>query len=87
MNENKKRYEREHKKSDEKIILTNVNLLLINALSFSVALGFNELITSIFNTFPGSNHIFKKTIYVLVMFIITVLLAFWIFKIKQNIKV
>ena len=84
MDGNIKRYERDNQKSDQKIILTNVNLLIINALSFSVALGFNELITSIFNSFPGSNHIFKKTIYVLVMFIITVLLAFWIFKIKQK---
>jgi len=82
MNENKKRYERE--KSDEKIILTNVNLLIINALSFSVALGFNELITSIFNSFPGSNHILKKAIYVLILFIITIILAYWIFKIKQK---
>jgi hypothetical protein len=82
MNENKKRYERE--KSDEKIILTNVNLLIINALSFSVALGFNDLITSIFNSFPGSNHILKKAIYVLILFIITIIVAYWIFKIKQK---
>lgn len=81
MDRNKKRYD---SKSDEKIILSNVNLVLINALSFSVALGLNELITSIFNSFPGSNHIFKKTIYVLILFIITIIFAFWIFKIKQS---
>jgi hypothetical protein len=84
MNENKKKYERDNQKSDEKIILTNVNLLIINALSFSVALGFNELITSIFDSFPGKNHIFKKTIYVLIMSIITIMLAFFIFKVKQR---
>ena len=84
MDENKKRSDNRISKTDEKIILTNVNLVLINALSFSVALGFNELVTSIFSTFPGSNHIFKKTIYVLTMFIITIILAFWIFKIKQK---
>ncbi len=84
MNENKKRYERDNQKTDEKIIITNVNLVLINALSFSVALGFNELVTSIFNSFPGSNHILRKTIYVLIMFIITIILAYWIFKIKQK---
>jgi hypothetical protein len=84
MSENKKKYERDNKKSDEKIILTNVNLLIINALSFSVALGFNELITSIFDSFPGGNHIFKKAIYVLILFIISIILAYWIFKIKQK---
>ena len=75
------------KKSDEKIILSNVNLVLINALSLSVALGFNDLIITIFNSFPGSNHIIKKSIYVVILFIITLLLAFWLFKLKQNIKV
>ena len=84
MNEIKKRYERDNAKSDEKIILTNVNLVIINALSFSVALGFNELITTIFNSFPGKNHIFKKTIYVIIMFVFTLILAFWLFKLKQK---
>jgi hypothetical protein len=74
------------KKSDEKIILSNVNFVLINALSVSVALGFNDLVTTIFNSFPGSNHIMKKSIYVVIMFIITLSLAFWFFKLKQNIK-
>ena len=84
MDENKKRSDNRISKTDEKIILTNVNLVLINALSFSVALGLNELITSIFNSFPGSNHIFKKTIYVLILFVFTIILAFWIFKVKQK---
>ena len=59
-------------------ILVNVQSILIYVLSFSVALGFNELITSIFDSFPGSKHIVAKTTYVVVMFGITLLAAYWI---------
>jgi hypothetical protein len=77
----------EKKKKDETIILTNVHLVLINALSFSVALGINDLVTTIFNSFPSSNNnIIKKLIYVVIMFSITICAAFWLFKIKQTIK-
>ena len=74
-------------KKDETIILTNVHLVLINALSFSVALGINDLVTTIFNSFPSSNNnIIKKLIYVVIMFSVTICAAFWLFKIKQTIK-
>ena len=85
----KKIWNDEESKTNEKLILSNVNLVLINALSFSVALGMNDLIISIFKTFPGRNrnHIIEKLIYVLVMFVITIFMAFWLFKLKQKIKV
>ena len=73
-------------KKDKKIILANIKSVLIYCLSLSVALGFNDLITTIFNSFPGSNHIIKKTIYVVVMFGITLSVAFWLFELKQNLN-
>ena len=65
---------------DEKkqVILTNIRSVLFYALSLSVALGFNDLVTTIFDSFPYTHHIISKTTYVVVMFGVTLLAAYWL---------
>jgi len=58
-------------------ILTNIRSVLFYALSLSVALGFNDLITTIFDSFPYNQHIISKTTYVVIMFGVTLMAAYW----------
>ena len=62
----------------DNIIRENIKTVVIYALSFSVALGFNNLITSIFNNFYETQHIISKTTYVVILFGITLLTAYWL---------
>ena len=73
-------------KEDKKVILSNIKGVLLSALSLSVALGFNDLVKTIFNSFPNSNHIISKTTYLVIMFGITLLVAFWFFEINRYSK-
>jgi len=73
-------------KEDKKVILSNIKAVLLAALSLSVALGFNDLVKTIFNSFPNSHHIISKTTYLVTMFGITLLVAFWLFEINHYSK-
>lgn len=68
--------------STKEDILSNVKYIIFYALSLSVALGFNDLVVTIFNSFPH-NHIINKTIYVVIMFGITIISAY-LFSHKSN---
>lgn len=59
------------------VILNNIKYILFYALSLSVALGFNDLVITIFNGFPSSHHIISKTTYIIIMFGLTLLTAYW----------
>jgi hypothetical protein len=64
----------------EKInMLTNVRSVLFYALSLTVALGFNDLILTVFDSFPNTQHIISKTTYVVIMFGVTLLVAHWLY--------
>jgi hypothetical protein len=71
---------------DKKTILTKIKTVLLAALSLSVALGFNDLVKTIFNSFPNSHHIISKTTYLVIMFGLTLLVAFWFFEINHYSK-
>lgn len=58
--------------------LTNIRYVIFYALSLTVALGFNDLITTIFNSFSYSHNIISKITYVVIMFGITLFVAFWL---------
>lgn len=73
-------------KENKKVILANIRTVIISALSLSVALGFNDLVMTIFNSFPKSHHIISKTTYLVIMFGITLLIAFWFFEINHYSK-
>jgi hypothetical protein len=66
-------------KEEKKVLVAdNFRSIAIYTLSLSVALGFNDLVTTIFNSFRGSKHIIAKTIYVIILFGITLLVARWL---------
>jgi|688.fasta_scaffold05628_5 hypothetical protein len=76
----------EDNKEEKKAILSNIRTVVVAALSLSVALGFNDLVETIFNSFPNSHHIISKTTYLVIMFGITLLVAFWFFEINHYSK-
>jgi hypothetical protein len=76
----------EEEEDDKKAILSNIRTVVVAALSLSVALGFNDLVETIFNSFPNSHHIISKTTYLVLMFGITLLVAFWFFEINHYSK-
>ena len=74
------------KKKDEKALLTtppndnikdNIVTILLYALSLATALGFNDLVLNIFDSFKWTAHILAKTTYVVIMFSITIGLAYY----------
>lgn len=67
----------EKKEENNDLIKNNVASITIYALSLATALGFNDLILSIFNSFSWNNHIVAKIIYVLIMFGLTIGLAYY----------
>ena len=62
-------------------IMTNVNSILLYSLSMVVALGLNDLVTSIFNSFPNTQHIIAKVTYVVIMFGLTLLAVYYLSKV------
>jgi len=66
------------------VILNNIKYILFYALSLSVALGFNDLVITIFNGFPTSHHIISKTTYIIIMFGLTLLIAYYFSNITMD---
>jgi hypothetical protein len=58
-------------------IMTNIRSILFYSMSLSVALGFNDLVLTVFDSFPDTQHIISKTIYVIIMFGLTLVAAYW----------
>ena len=74
------------KKKDEKALLTtppndnikdNIITILLYSLSLATALGFNDLVLNIFDSFKWTAHILAKTTYVVIMFSVTIGLAYY----------
>ena len=74
------------KKKDEKVLLTtppndnikdNIVTILLYALSLATALGFNDIVLTIFDSFKWTAHILAKTTYVVIMFSVTIGLAYY----------
>jgi hypothetical protein len=60
-------------------VKNNITSVLLYALSLATALGFNDLILSIFNSFKWTSaHILEKTTYVVIMFGITIGIAYYL---------
>jgi hypothetical protein len=62
---------------DTNNVKENITAILLYALSLATALGFNDLILSMFDTFKWKTHILAKTVYVFIMFGITIGLAYY----------
>jgi hypothetical protein len=59
-------------------ISDNITSILLYALSLATALGFNDLILTIFDSFNWTTHIIAKTTYFVIMFGITIGLAYYL---------
>ena len=70
----------EKEESDREKLLSDIRSVTIYALSFSVAFGFNSLVTTVFDSFPSSSITISKTTYVIFMFGVTLLVANWLTK-------
>ena len=61
--------------SDKHNVTNTITTIIFSSLSLVVALGFNELILSIFNSLNWKNTIIFKAIYVIIILILTVILS------------
>lgn len=68
----------EQEETKQEYIMVNIRSVIFYALSLSVALGFNDLIVTVFDSFSGSQHIISKTTYVVILFGVTLLIADWL---------
>lgn len=59
-------------------IKDNIISILLYALSLATALGFNDLMLTIFDGFSWTGHVLSKTTYVIIMFGITIGLAYYL---------
>ena len=64
------------KEEQREITVTNMKYIIFYALSLLVALGINDLVTSTFSSFPRSQHIIAKVTYIVIIFGITIYLAY-----------
>ena len=65
------------KSDDNNVVRENIQTVVLYALSFCIALGFNNVVTSIFNSFYETQHIISKTTYVVILFGLSLLAAYW----------
>lgn len=56
----------------------NIRTITLYALSLAAAMGFNNLVTSLFDSFPYSEHIISKTTYVVILFGATIFASYWL---------
>jgi hypothetical protein len=64
------------KKEQKDDTIKNMKYILFYALSVVVALGINDVVTTTFKSFPNNNHLIAKVTYVIILFIITICIAF-----------
>jgi hypothetical protein len=65
-------------KADKRVmVMSNIKSIIFYSLAMTVALGFNDLSTSIFESFSNTKHIIGKTIYVVTLFGLTILAAYY----------
>jgi hypothetical protein len=57
-------------------VVVNIKSVLFYALSMTVALAFNDMIKSVFDSFPFTQHIVAKMTYVIIVFGLTILAAY-----------
>ena len=57
----------EDKYNQRQEILKSIQTVVVYMLSFCIAIGFNDLMVTTFKSFPGSQHLLAKTIYLVTM--------------------
>jgi hypothetical protein len=67
-----------NKKTEDNNVRKNIQSIIMYALSMTVALGVNNLVTSVFNSLYNTAHIISKTTYVVTVFGLTLVVAYWL---------
>jgi hypothetical protein len=70
-------YPHDAKVDKRQLLVSNIKSILFYSLAMAVALGFNDLMTSIFDSFPNTKHIISKTTYVVILFGLTIFTAYY----------
>ena len=58
-------------------VKNNIIIIILYSLSLTVALGFNDLILTIFNNFKWTQSITAKIVYVSTITVITIIVAYY----------
>ncbi len=66
------------KKTEDNNVRKNIQSIIMYAFSMTVALGVNNLVTSVFNSLYNTAHIISKTTYVVIVFGLTLVVAYWL---------
>ena len=67
-----------NKKTEDNNVRKNIQSIIMYALSMTVALGVNNLVASVFNSLYNTAHIISKTTYVVTVFGLTLVVAYWL---------
>ena len=67
-----------NKKTEDNNVRKNIQSIIMYAFSMTVALGVNNLVTSVFNSLYNTAHIISKTTYVVIVFGLTLVVAYWL---------
>ena len=67
-----------NKKAEDNNVRKNIQSIIMYALSMTVALGVNNLVASVFNSLYNTGHIISKTTYVVTVFGLTLVVAYWL---------
>lgn len=59
-------------------IIVNVKSVILYSLSLAVALGFNEIMTTIFSSFGNNQHVIAKCVYVMTLFALSIMASYWL---------
>lgn len=63
----------------KKDAITNIKYIILYSLALVTSLAFNELVQSSFTKFLGpKQEIFSKAMYFIIMFIFSILIAYWL---------
>lgn len=65
----------EENQRNKSIVLQNILAILFYSLAMTIGLSFNDVITSIFDSFYGSQHVISKVTCLVVLIGVTILLA------------
>lgn len=70
-------HENENEKSNSDVMKKNIYTIVLSSLSLIFALALNDLTVTIFDSFPGTQHIITKTTYLVSIFGIIMLIIYF----------
>jgi hypothetical protein len=74
---NDKENDKENLLTERQVVINNIQTVTLYSLSMIVALGLNDLVLNIFDSFPRSSHVISKVTYIMIMFGFTLLVGYY----------